>query len=370
MYIQQVALCALFFLARDANGKASSVAQGALMVVLIVITVSVRVTFFRSEFVRVSRETERRKLHFFAHPFAPPFQVAFQCLIINSYNPLRHPLPLSLAYLSHGMPKEEGHEGSILEGEAAEYDPRQPDKSDDGGFPRGLPNEKIEGLPQEHTKEDVEMANINTNGYPQDKKTAAANTGNDPNATGDDVSDSNLATARLQAAGFSLGAPPAEESQTEFSSMPVIGEPTSVDHPEEGVNATDFAAQPDMDSLSPDTTASTLPPAERTESNREMIDSTREERDDTASMDTEPDIRNEDHKPRYEFEEDAFSHPAIKNAPRIVWLPVDELGLAEAEVHDNLSIGINSSTANAILNHKGKVKISGPPPGETVEQDD
>lgn len=40
MYVQEVCLCALFFLARDAQGRASCIAQGALMVVLIVITVS------------------------------------------------------------------------------------------------------------------------------------------------------------------------------------------------------------------------------------------------------------------------------------------------------------------------------------------
>lgn len=40
MYVQEVCLCALFFLARDENDKASSVPQGALMVVLIVLTVS------------------------------------------------------------------------------------------------------------------------------------------------------------------------------------------------------------------------------------------------------------------------------------------------------------------------------------------
>lgn len=34
LYIQQICVCALFFLARDTNSKASSVPQGALMVVL------------------------------------------------------------------------------------------------------------------------------------------------------------------------------------------------------------------------------------------------------------------------------------------------------------------------------------------------
>jgi hypothetical protein len=40
MYIQEVALCAFFFLLRDDQLYASAIPQGALMVVLIVITVS------------------------------------------------------------------------------------------------------------------------------------------------------------------------------------------------------------------------------------------------------------------------------------------------------------------------------------------
>lgn len=39
LYVQQVCLAALFFLARDANSHASAVPEGALMVVLIVFTV-------------------------------------------------------------------------------------------------------------------------------------------------------------------------------------------------------------------------------------------------------------------------------------------------------------------------------------------
>jgi hypothetical protein len=39
LYIQQIALCALFFLARNADGKVSAIPQGALMVVLCVMTV-------------------------------------------------------------------------------------------------------------------------------------------------------------------------------------------------------------------------------------------------------------------------------------------------------------------------------------------
>ena len=39
LYIQQIALCAFFFLLRDENGNVAAIPQGALMVVLIVATV-------------------------------------------------------------------------------------------------------------------------------------------------------------------------------------------------------------------------------------------------------------------------------------------------------------------------------------------
>jgi hypothetical protein len=40
LYIEQICLCASFFLSRDDHGNPSAVPQGALMVVLIAITVS------------------------------------------------------------------------------------------------------------------------------------------------------------------------------------------------------------------------------------------------------------------------------------------------------------------------------------------
>jgi len=60
LYVQQICLCALFFLATDSNGRHSSVAEGALMVVLVVIT------------------------------------AGFHAILDNSYGPLLKALPLSL----------------------------------------------------------------------------------------------------------------------------------------------------------------------------------------------------------------------------------------------------------------------------------
>jgi hypothetical protein len=61
LYVQQICLAALFFLARNSASQASAVPQGALMVVLILLT------------------------------------IGFQIIINNSYGPLMHALPLSLA---------------------------------------------------------------------------------------------------------------------------------------------------------------------------------------------------------------------------------------------------------------------------------
>ncbi|KAG5646753.1 hypothetical protein DXG03_002435 [Asterophora parasitica] len=66
LYVQQVCLTALFFLARNAERKASAIPQGALMVVLIVIT------------------------------------AGFNIIINNSYGPLLHALPLSLKDRTYG----------------------------------------------------------------------------------------------------------------------------------------------------------------------------------------------------------------------------------------------------------------------------
>ncbi|KAJ6538712.1 hypothetical protein B0H10DRAFT_2448676 [Mycena sp. CBHHK59/15] len=76
LYIQQICLAALFFLARDQAGKPSSVPQGALMIVLLV------------------------------------FTVLFQMFINNSYGPLMKALPLSLADKTFG--------GSIERAQTAE----------------------------------------------------------------------------------------------------------------------------------------------------------------------------------------------------------------------------------------------------------
>ncbi|KAB5589777.1 hypothetical protein CTheo_6774 [Ceratobasidium theobromae] len=90
LYIEQICLCALFFLSRDASNKPSAIPQGALMVVLIC------------------------------------FTAGYHFVLNDSYNSLLHPLPLTLAHKSYGMPKEH-HPSQDDEAVRSEDDLRQRD---------------------------------------------------------------------------------------------------------------------------------------------------------------------------------------------------------------------------------------------------
>jgi hypothetical protein len=62
-----------------------------------------------------------------------------------------------------------------------------------------------------------------------------------------------------------------------------------------------------------------------------------------------------------------FTHPAAIEPQRIVWLPRDDLGVAESEVADMQARGVESSTENARLDAKGHTEIDGHPPGMILE---
>ena len=62
-----------------------------------------------------------------------------------------------------------------------------------------------------------------------------------------------------------------------------------------------------------------------------------------------------------------FYHPASVESQKTIWLPKDQLGLAEAEVNAIREKGIDVSMENAQMDGKGHVDISGAPPGEKFE---
>ena len=83
LYIQQICLCALFFLAQGSTHKPSAIPEGALMIVLILFTVSI---------------FDIRTLLIPTHVWGQAF---FQNTILNSYGPLLKYLPLTLVDRVH-----------------------------------------------------------------------------------------------------------------------------------------------------------------------------------------------------------------------------------------------------------------------------
>lgn len=61
-----------------------------------------------------------------------------------------------------------------------------------------------------------------------------------------------------------------------------------------------------------------------------------------------------------------FYHPASSDPQRVVWIPEDDLGLAEEERRVTSEMGIAISTEDARMDGKGHVDVSGAPPGGAV----
>jgi len=186
MYVQQVCLAALFFLAQNQNKKASAIPEGVLMIVLVVIT-------------------------------------AFYHLIItNSYGPLLHALPLSLADKTYTAP----------------------------------------AITREETREE---------------------------------------------------------------SAPLNGRPS---------NGSSANGESDHEPKAKDKTPATV--------------------DASAKAKTEDDY--------------GFAHPATSRPQRTVWLPKDTLGISEEEVTACKESGVDASLKDAVMNEKGNVDVTGPPPDLIPEE--
>ncbi|KAK7677350.1 hypothetical protein QCA50_019680 [Cerrena zonata] len=226
MYIQQVCLAALFFLAQNDQDHPAAIPEGALMIVLIV------------------------------------FTAFFHIIINNSYGPLIHSLPLTLADKSFGS----------------------------------LPDENRE----EAERKLSQQASIEETKSKPEKKPPVADT------------DLEVGT------GASTSPNPAVDTRK--------SDKATVEH---------VPGSSEADAVSSRHSKTSDPPS-------------------IKALDEEAGPKE-------------FYHPASVEPQRIIWLPKDQLGLAEAEVHAIREKGIEVSTENAKMNGKGQVDISGAPPGLNVE---
>jgi hypothetical protein len=221
------------------------------------------------------------------------------------------------------MPKEEGHEGSILEGSDVEFDPRptaikrqsglhrdeagdeSPETDEEGGaFERYSDTSedrqhlRRQSLPAEREKQ-VEMADLRDSRkeFPQRLQVPLTSEEREAQQAREDAADETM------------------QEQDRTTAEPA----TSTDTP--AVHSVDHAQTMEANE--------TDDPVQHSATKENAVERSRED-----------------------YDVDAFAHPATKEPQRIIWLPEDELGLAGAEVKDNLSVGILSTTKDAVLDSK------------------
>lgn len=142
MYVQQVCLAALFFLARDGNNRPSAIPMGVLMILLIFLTVRGVAT----------APVLDRSLRY--------LQVCFNILIADSYGPLESALPLSLAEKTYDANRNDEDEENVA--------PEQSTKSGQDAASvehGGIKPAPVDAKPKdEEAEEDEELHDFNIEG--------------------------------------------------------------------------------------------------------------------------------------------------------------------------------------------------------------
>ncbi|EIN08427.1 DUF221-domain-containing protein [Punctularia strigosozonata HHB-11173 SS5] len=264
MYLQHVCLAALFFLARNEKNKASSIPQGALMIVLIGLT------------------------------------FIFHMMINNSYGPLIHDLPLTLADKTHGLRQDsQAHEAKTTSSPDpdAEDAPRRRRRSRplsrmlDLVEPEraGSSAQDVEGNPGKAKAFPAEQPNEAEMVYPPSPPTS-----NEPSTPG---------LKRRKSGGSVASASTGHTMDSQGTSSSVREEFAAAEQGGEG-----------------------------------------EEDEDVGPTD--------------------FNHPATAAEPPVIWIPKDDLGLGDYEAAASKKRGIEATTEGAHMDSKGHVEISTAPPDD------
>jgi hypothetical protein len=217
------------------------------------------------------------------------------------------------------MPKEHGHEGSILEGSDAEFDPRPT---------------AVKRYSQIHRKETGDDSMVTDNEDEGDNFGRYSNTSEDRQR----LREPSLPVEREKQMEM------ANLAETQIRRGSLRRRNTGRDEHLSSEEREAQQAREDAQQRSGDDAAG--PPS--SEQFVRAIDHA-EANDDAQHSATK---ENAAERNREDYDVDAFAHPASKEPQRIIWLPEDELGLAVTEVQDNQSIGILSTTKDAVLDNK------------------
>jgi calcium permeable stress-gated cation channel len=233
-------------------------------------------------------------------------QVIYHTLIINSYGPLIHDLPLTLADKSHGLRQESTDSVN----------------HDDG---TGTPKTKRKSRPLS------EFGNLEL----------AAADGAGP--SGQDV--------ESQPRQIPLVASPSEQPQARDFGSPAAYPPS----PPAAVPPSPSPRSPGLKHRKSGGSVASVSTGHTMDS-RGTSSSVREEfaRDGDEPHEDE----NEDVGPT------DFNHPATAADPPVIWIPKDELGLGDFEAHAIEKKEIKATTEGTRMDEKGRVEISTAPPDD------
>lgn len=412
MYVQEICLCTLFFLARDESG-ASSIPQAVLMIVLIVITVSRVITPELSLYTLSLQDTPTPSTLRVVGRENPGLtvQAGIHYVMNHSYGPLLDALPLSLSHLQY-------QDGQNVEAEfgAGELAPGIADKIVKTGekvlAPIAAPTKdqtdkvlkmgkqvlaQIKTTPDERRRQQGDEKDAETPVSPLtavspiDRRARTA-------ATSTPMAAIALPTAPGPPQGPVSELPAVDtgpDLQRAIDGHPVMGDYTNYDaeqrerKQEMEMQQQERARTRESDETAvPSTVNQSGSPKHNTDDSSD--DDEAEDRTGAANSATSP-ISPEGNAPPHPDAEaqkedetayfalpggpgvinqdevdgndpNAFFHPATKEPQMILWLPADELGLCAAELEANAEMGVKSSSRRAKLDARGKVRITGPPP--------
>lgn len=314
LYIQEVCLAALMFLARGPPParKAAALPQGAMMVVLVAIT------------------------------------VACNYVLNVAYDPLKTSLPLSLAHRSYGMSSsKEGDNESV---DTDDDDPRlSTSKRPLNPVPPGLssPEKSLVDYPTRPSRNG--STTTFSSGADKSDVFVDASSFNDDvkyNPYDHDWEAGKQSSLEVPRPAFSHGGSRAPSRASSKASLPL--ETVPIPLKENGDGDVELG---DMGSKKGDF----YDPSQHGEEEEEKEDPYFAQPGGPGVL---RGLRDDGQDPA------AFFHPASKDPQPIIWLPKDTLGLTAVELEENHAMGIRSTSKNAKMTEEAKIQVYGPQPDD------
>ncbi|KIO24905.1 hypothetical protein M407DRAFT_15343 [Tulasnella calospora MUT 4182] len=332
LYIEQICLAGLFFLATDAQGKRSSIPQGVLMVVLLAITLASHVLFVHSygpltknlptvlSTKKIQDRWERKQRG--DHQILPDLfsRERVSNLVRRKLKIESKPVDAAAVIAEEKRKEAEKMEEKEQKAKENTHDLEMLKAIVNSSFVNGT----ADTPPAEKTLDQAVSSSIDPNIGASGSVTATQPVPSNPPA-----SSSQQPT----------GSTPGETGTKEHSYPPNPGAPLS--RQSTGGSNASRGSKGKSPAIADATPAMTLRPG---------IDS---QTKDNSDDDDEDDI-----------EDNAFNHPSTYKPTPIIWIPKDDLGLSVLLVEELTLAGVSASDVGAFINENGDVDVSRNPPDE------